>query len=309
MSDNQKPVLANLLTNVTIREGSQVPEHLAKCLVDDKIRLLEMMTKMGRHRIELTAFGKVFPDAEELASAVLNSSINIPLRALYFNVQGLEQMLRFNIFEREGIFHTAATDGYRIKNYAQTGVQGEKGVIAKLRKMTDAFKKHGLEFDTLLISTAWGDRNEAVSIDDTLEFIDTLYNASMSEGLPVQSITLADTEGLATKKQIFSLISGVKKSYPQIRVTAHLHATENNAVDCVNAAIDAKVDFWEASLGGIGGSPFANAPGGNLDIRLLAKIWLDRGYPLGLDIDAINIATKYLQTIVQTPLPKNPLTS
>lgn len=280
------PKLTSILTDVTIREGSQQELDLRSASPAAKLELLNAIVATGINQVELTAFapGEWFSDAESLARSAASLSSKTSFRALYFNARGLNDLLAHSLFIREGIFHTAATNNYRLKNYRQSD-QGE--VLQKLDGMLQEFKKQKISFDTLVISTAWGEESEAITAEDVLQFVTSVINHAKDQSFNLKRITLADTVGNATPKEIEKLFSMFKVSYPNIITRAHLHPPFSKALESIEAALNGGAEEWEAAWGGVGGSPFAKEAGGNLDIRFLMRVWEGRGAEHGIDIAAV----------------------
>jgi len=296
---NQKniiPRLTDVLTDVSIREGSQQAVDLRNAAVAVKLELLKRIMRAGIRRIELTAFapGAWYADAHELVQgASATAPGHIVLRALYFNTAGLENLLKHTRLLREGIFHTAATPRYRLKNYRQ---RSPGHAIEKMSRMMDAFQKNSLQFDTLLLSTAWGEPGEPLTVPQVLGYLESLFGRAVERGLPVASLTLADTVGNATADAVADLVSAVKAAWPEIGVCAHLHPRPGSVAECIHAAIESGVDRWEAAWGGLGGSPYASDPGGNLDILALADVYQKRGIETGLNPEALCDLTDYIRS-------------
>ena len=300
------PPLSDVLTDVTIREGSQQAGDLRQVGVQTKLSLLELIVGIGVRRVELTAFapGDWFSDADELVRGVLPwISENITLRALYFNARGLEQMLKHSAIAREGIFHTAATPTYRLKNYSQ---QSPEHALEKMAGLLEFFRKHGLQFNTLALSTAWGDREETISENQTLAYLGQLLAAAQKQGFPVQSLTLADTAGCAAPESLESLIKKVKTTWPEVRVRVHLHPEPQKAEASIHACLEGGVQGWEAAWGGLGGSPFAAGAGGNLDIRWLVKVYRQRGLDPGFNLEEIHPTLRFLRQHADRSIPDVP---
>jgi len=296
--------LADILTDVSIREGSQQTIDLRNATVEVKLALLRHTVRVGVRRIELTAFapGEWFSDSHRLAQGALSRIADeVTLRALYFNVNGLEELLTYPGIAREGIFLTAATSGYRQKNYRQRSLEH---VERKMHRLISAFKSHGMTFDTLVLSSAWGDRQEPVDADEAIAYLDRLLGLAKRSGSPVYGVTLADTVGMAEPKAVGSLIRRFKSAYPEVRVTAHLHPVPQRAEACIHAAIEAGVDRWEAAWGAVGGSPLASDPGGNLDIRRLVKVYNERRLEHGLNEDEIQSTMKFLKKTTKRRIPE-----
>lgn len=295
--------LADVLTDVTIREGSQQAGDLREVDVQTKLSLLERILRIGIRRVEITAFapGAWYSDADELVRGALpRIPENVTLRALYFNASGLEQMLKHPVITREGIFHTAATPTYRLKNYHQ---HSPDHALEKMEELLQSFRKHGLSFNTLTLSTAWGDREEAISEDQTLAYLEQLLAAAKKQGFAVQALTLADTAGCAVPAGLSSLIKKVKASWPELLVRVHLHPEPQIAEASIHACLEGGVQHWEAAWGGIGGSPFAPHAGGNLDIRWLIKVYRERGLDHGFNLEEINPVLRFLRQHTGRSIP------
>jgi hydroxymethylglutaryl-CoA lyase len=304
MSELTQPApLRNVLTDVSVREGSQqFPDF--RCLpVAQKIEFMRHTLRIGVQRVELTAFapGEWFHDADKLVQAATDIPEDVELRALYFNTRGLERLLHYPHVSPEGIFHTAASTNYRLKNYRQKSVMD---VVRKLDRLLVHFDRHQLRFDTVQMSTAWGEADEPVMPDAVLNLLSCISDHAARRGFPVASISLADTVGNATPNGILALIELIKREWPDCIVRAHLHPAYGMEEECVQAALDGGVDEWEASWGGLGGSPFAEDPGGNLDIRWLVRVYMGRGLEHGFDLEAIERAMRYLADIVERDVPE-----
>lgn len=299
---NPPPKLQDVLTDVTLREGSQQERDLRGVSTADKILLFDRLAETGVKTFEVAAFapGEWFRDAQELLAGANALHHPVSLRALYFNTRGLDDLMeaskRIPSLLKEGVFHTAASSNYRMKNYKQGDLAS---VVSKMQSFMEAFRKHSLTFNTILVSTAWGEEHEAVNPDQLLSFCEQLFSKAKSVGFSVEHLTLADTVGSATPETIQKIIGAVKSAWPSIKIRAHLHPPASVALDCVRAALEAGVDEWEAALGGVGGSPFASDPGANLDIRWLLRAWNEKKWDHGLSEEAVQEAIAFLSGLVK----------
>lgn len=300
---HRKAPLADILTDVSIREGSQQDIDLRNTCIDTKLDLMTLAIESGVKRIELTAFapGQWFNDAEKLVcGALFRLTDPVILRALYFNTNGLSKLIKYQRILQEGIFFTAATAKYREKNYRQ---QSTDHAEVKMKRIIASFKKHGLKFNTLVMSTAWGECDEVSLEEQTLDYLTRLLSSAKNQGFPVHSITLADTMGCAKPEAIHSLINRVKIRWPDILIRTHLHPMPGTDEECIHAAMGAGVDFWEASWCGLGGSPFADKAGGNLDIRWLIRVYNTLNLEHGFDEEAVNRIVHFLRKYTRRDIP------
>ena len=300
-------VLSQSLTDVSVREGSQQVNDLRLADVHTKVGLALQSIRIGVKKIELTAFapGSWFADADELADlAASQVPDDVVLRALYFNNPGLARLIEHPRIAREGIFHTAATVKYRAKNFNQHSVSD------MLTRMDDAiagFKRRELCFDTLSLSTAWGEESEAATVENVVDFVRMLRVHSSEAGLPLKAVSLADTVANDTPDSIDRLIRGIRTDWPEAVLRLHLHPAHELARECVEAALDAGVDQWEAAWGGLGGSPLADNSSGNLDIRWLVKVYEDRHMDHGFDVEEIPRIIQYLRQHTRREIADIPL--
>jgi hydroxymethylglutaryl-CoA lyase len=190
-----------------------------------------------------------------------------------------------------------------MKNYGQ---QSPTHALEKMETLLQFFGKHGLQFNTLTLSMAWGDVEEASGEDQTLSYTGRLLETAQQKGYTVQTLTLADTAGCATPERLASLIKKVKTTWPDIRVGVHLHPEPENTEASIHACLEGGVHYWEAAWGGVGGSPFASGAGGNLDIRWLIKVYRQRGLEHGFNLEEIDPALDFLRKHTGRSIPEIP---
>jgi len=301
MQNHTHKPLVEVLTDLTVREGSQQESDLKGLSVPQKLQILELAIQIGVRRLEFTAFAPLFPDREELATGIDKFPKDLTFRALYFNLRGLGDLFKFPRICREGIFHTAATDSYRQKNYRQESVSQ---VLESLSSYLEAFARKALSFDTLLVSAVLGDKSGALSPQEALDFCTQIITHAANKGFNVKSLTLADTEGVAGPESLQQLFSLFRRTYPDKVLRAHLHPPYSKAEECIMAGLEGGGVEWEAGWGGIGGSPFADKPGGNLDIRWLIKVWNKNGWQHGMNLEKIPALVEYLRAVSKRQIPE-----
>ena len=112
------------------------------------------------------------------------------------------------------------------------------------------------------------------------------------------TVTLADTTGTATPRRIASVLKAVGTD-----VGLHLHDTRGTALANALAAMDMGVRWFDTSVGGLGGSPFAPGAGGNLATEDLVLVLEDGGIDTGIDLDAILRISRSLSSLVGHEVP------
>jgi hydroxymethylglutaryl-CoA lyase/(R)-citramalyl-CoA lyase len=112
---------------------------------------------------------------------------------------------------------------------------------------------------------------------------------------------LADTIGVGVPRQVRSLVAGVTRF--GVPVGVHLHNTRNTGYANALAAVDAGATLLDASVGGIGGCPFAPRATGNIATEDLAYLLRGEGIETGVDIDALIATSTWLERVLSKPLP------
>jgi hydroxymethylglutaryl-CoA lyase len=121
--------------------------------------------------------------------------------------------------------------------------------------------------------------------------------------LGVDSVTLADTTGMANPRQVEALVRRVRQRWPELALALHFHNTRGMGLANVVAGLAAGVTHYEACLGGLGGCPFAPGATGNICTEDLVHMLQSMGYDTGVDLDALLAASRRLGEIVGHELP------
>jgi hydroxymethylglutaryl-CoA lyase/(R)-citramalyl-CoA lyase len=98
-------------------------------------------------------------------------------------------------------------------------------------------------------------------------------------------VVFADTIGVAVPSHVKQLVTGGLKLGAPIGV--HLHNTRNTAIACAYAALEAGATVFDASVGGVGGCPFAPDATGNVATEDLVYLLHGEGVETGIDLDAL----------------------
>ena len=104
--------------------------------------------------------------------------------------------------------------------------------------------------------------------------------------LGISEISLADTIGVGTPDQVLRLVAGVGDVAPGVRRRAHFHNTRNTGYANAAAAVAAGVTALDASVGGLGGCPFAPAATGNIATEDLTYLLERMGVSTGMSLQA-----------------------
>jgi hydroxymethylglutaryl-CoA lyase len=116
-------------------------------------------------------------------------------------------------------------------------------------------------------------------------------------------VTLCDTTGMAYPGQVAELTRAFRERWPGTELTLHFHNTRGLGLANVLAAIDAGADRFDASLGGIGGCPYAPGATGNVCSEEIVHALELMGYDTGVDLAALIEASKRLPALIGHDIP------
>jgi hydroxymethylglutaryl-CoA lyase len=116
-------------------------------------------------------------------------------------------------------------------------------------------------------------------------------------------IALADTIGVGVPSQVTELVGRVRAALPGLPLRCHFHNTRNTGIANAYAAIAAGVATLDASIGGIGGCPFAPAATGNIPTEDLLYMLTRMGIATHVDLDSLIATGRWLQERLGRTVP------
>lgn len=150
---------------------------------------------------------------------------------------------------------------------------------------------------TATIATSWGCPFEGEIPIDRLVFV---TNAVSLTG--VSEIALADTIGVADPWSVTERIEAVRQAVGDIPLRAHFHNTRNTGIANAYAAVQAGVTTLDASVGGLGGCPFAPKATGNIPTDDLIYMLERAGFTTGVSLEEIIAVSRFMEPLVGKPL-------
>jgi len=265
------------LVEVGPRDGLQSePEILS---TESKARFIEMAIDAGVRRLEVASFvhPKRVPqmaDAEALIERL--PEINgVSYIGLIMNERGLDRALTTKVHEIGMV--VVASDTYNRKNQ---GV-GTNESVAAWKSIAGRAQENGLRAN-VMISSAFGCPYEGeVKVSRVVELAKQVIEAEPAE------LGIADSIGVAVPNQVTDLLGAVREVIGDLPLRCHFHNTRNTGLANAQAAVESGVTYLDASIGGIGGCPFAPAATGNIPTDDLIYM-LDRsGVATGVSLDKI----------------------
>ncbi len=120
--------------------------------------------------------------------------------------------------------------------------------------------------------------------------------------LGYREIAIADSIGVANPRQVKRLMGRLGRSYPEIHFSAHFHNTRGLGLANVLGALEAGIDTFDASLGGLGGCPVVPGATGNISTEDLVNCLEEMGISTGVEIHGVVSVTRKMQAFLGRPL-------
>jgi hydroxymethylglutaryl-CoA lyase len=280
------------IVEVSARDGLQSEKEIVSTA--DKLSLIKRAIDAGLKRIEVTSFvnPKRVPqmaDAEDLVQ-MLPEHDDVRYTGLVLNYRGFERARDLKMDEIGCA--VVATETFNKRNQ---GVEIAE-TIKQWSQMADDANHENMKAQ-IIIGAAFGCPFEGeVSTKQVVDIAKEVAKAGPSE------IGLADTIGVAVPNQIKEVISAVKNEVPDIKLRCHLHNSRNTGFANAIAAIDAGVEVLDASIGGVGGCPFAPNATGNIATDDLVYM-LDRSnIKTGVDLNKLIETSLWLEKVLKKPV-------
>lgn len=265
------------------RDGLQNIDHFVP--TDVKIALIDALSGLGYDRIEAVSFvhPRVVPqvaDAEAVMAGVTRGAAR--LVGLVPNARGVERALAAGVDETN--FVLSASESQNRSNLNQSISESQAQFEDSIRLTREA----GLPM-RLTISTSFGCPFEGyVPPERVLDIARHGADAGAAE------ICLGDTTGMANPAQVYRLFLALTDALPELPVAVHLHDTRGAGSANLLAALQAGVTRFDASMGGLGGCPFAPGATGNIGTEDSAHMLETMGVSTGLDLDGlIDVARRF----------------
>jgi hydroxymethylglutaryl-CoA lyase len=279
------------------RDGIQ--SEKAHVSTEDKIRFVDALSACGLRLIEAVSFvsPKAVPQMAD-ARAVWDGITKNPdvfYSALVPNRKGAEIAAECGVDGMQVFI--AATDSYNLKNVGKPVADS----LADVAEVVSVARSADIPVEAT-ISTAFGDPYEG---DVAPERVLEVSRAVAGEG--IGAISYGDTTGMATPTRVRALVETLRDGLASIDVNMHFHDTRGTGLANVLAALEGGVDYFDASAGGMGGSPFAEGATGNVVTEDLVHMLEDMGVSTGIDLDRLLDAVRIAQGFVPGDLPSKVL--
>jgi len=264
-----------------------------------KIALIDQLATTGVGRIEAVSFVRAeaipqMADADEVWAAVTKDPA-IRYSALAPNLRGARRALDAGFTEVEAV--VSASDTHNRKNVNRSTAQS----LDEIAVMIDEAHQRGATLQ-VVVATAWGCPYEG---DVPVERVLAVAGRAVADG--ADAISFGDTTGMATPSRVQELVGSFRFRHPEVPLNLHFHNTRGTGLANVLAALELGVDDFDASVGGLGGCPYAPGASGNIATEELVYMVEDMGVATGVDLAAMIEAAAAAERIVGRELPSQVL--
>ncbi|MCV7336565.1 hydroxymethylglutaryl-CoA lyase [Mycolicibacterium senegalense] len=280
------------IREVCLRDGLQIETPIP---LSAKVAILEAIVATGVREVEATAFvspSKVpaLADAAELAEE-LHRFPDVEFSALVASPNGAKRAIAAGLRSIEYV--VSASDTHSHANVGRTSAEATAQIadIVAIARASDTSVE-------VIIATAWD-----CPFDGPTDPQRVLDIASAAVGFGANRIAIADTIGTTTPRRVSTLIEKVRPLIGDLPLGAHFHNTRGAGLASAYAAVQSGITRLDASVGGLGGCPFAPGASGNIATEDLVYLLRDSDIAVDVDLSAAIDAARLAQDAVGHELP------
>ena len=282
------------LQDVGPRDGLQM--EAAFVPTADKIALVDALSEAGLAKIEVTSFTSpaaipALRDAEVVLREIRRAP-GVVYTCLVPNLRGAERAVDARADEFNLVMSCSET--HNIANLRMTRAQSFAALSQVVGLAVQARVPVNVSLSCAFGCPMEGDVDAAVVLDWAARFLE-------QDG--VRGITLCDTTGMAYPTQVAALAAAFGQRFPAAELTLHFHNTRGMGLANVLAAIDAGADRFDASLGGLGGCPYAPGASGNVCTEEVVHALELMGFDTRCDLERLIAAAHRLPALIGHPIP------
>ena len=284
------------LREVGPRDGLQNEDPVP---TEAKVELINTLARTGVSRIEAVSYVRPeaipqMADADQVWDGITRAPA-VRYSALAPNLRGARRALDAGFTEVEVVVSASDTHNRRNVN------RGTAESLDDIAVIIDEAHGRGAACQ-VVVATAWGCPYEG---DVPAGRVLSVAGRAVADG--ADSISFGDTTGMATPRRVTELVGGFRSRHPDVSLNLHFHNTRGTGLANVLAALELGVDDFDASVGGLGGCPYAPGASGNIATEELVYMVEDMGVATGVDLAAMIGAAGEAERIVGRQLPSQVL--
>lgn len=264
-----------------------------------KVRLLNALSRTGVRRIEAVSFvhPRAIPqmaDADEVWDAA-DKVDGVRYSALVPNTRGAQRALAAGFTEVEVVVSASDTHNRRnVNRSTEESLDDIAGMVGELHR-------HGATAE-VIVSTSFGCPYEG-DVDPVR--VAGIVDRVVADG--ADRVSFGDTTGMATPRRVRDVLTRVRQRHPELPLLLHFHDTRGTALANILTALELGITEFDASVGGLGGCPYAPGATGNVATEEVVHMLHDMGIETGIDLDTLIEAAALAEEIVGRELPSGVL--
>ncbi|MBD3297341.1 MAG: hydroxymethylglutaryl-CoA lyase [candidate division Zixibacteria bacterium] len=252
----------------------------------DKVQFINALSESGVDEIEASAFvsPKWVPqlaDANDVLAQIQRRP-NVTYSALVPNEKGLDRALAANV-DKIAVF-TAASEKFNRKNINASVARSLVRFVPVIRRAKEA----NLPIRGYVSTSFWCPYSGKIEPEAVVDVVQNLVD------LGVDDISIGDTIGKAVPEEVDALLEQILPIVPAERLAMHFHNTYGHAVENVLRSYELGIRAFDASVGGVGGCPYAPSSLGNVPTEQVVMALREAGEEVSVDLDKMAAAREIL---------------
>jgi hydroxymethylglutaryl-CoA lyase len=292
------------LMEVGPRDGLQIEPKILSTA--EKLELIGMIEDAGVKEIEVGSFvnPKAVPtmaDTAEVFAGIVRKP-GVIYRGLSLNTRGVERAMATPNVDLDGRLHVTCSEVF-VKRNTNRSIDD---TFRQLPEWITLYKKAGVPTDGVTMMAVFGCNFEGdIPLQRVVDILARTEDILAAHGETLKFANLCDTMGWAQPEQIKHVVGSVRNRWPKLQIKLHLHDTRGLAMANAYAALEMGIDEFDASIGALGGCPFAGHKGaaGNICTEDLAFMCEEMGIATGIDVDKLAAAARRAEQMVGHPVP------
>lgn len=280
------------LREVGPRDGLQSEDPVPTA---DKIALIDALGSTGVPQVEAVSFvhPRAIPqmaDAQEVWAGVTRDP-ETQYSALVPNLVGARRALTAGFTDLEVVVSASRT--HNLKNLNRTPDES----LDAIAEVIDLAHASGARAQ-VIVATAFGCPYEGEIPESQV-----VGHALRALELGADSVCFGDTTGMGSPPRVQRVVGGVREQAPEATVALHLHDTRGTGIANLVAGLQMGIQHFDASVGGLGGCPYAPGASGNVASEEVVYVLQEMGVETGVDLEALLEVGRLAESIVGRQLP------
>ena len=279
------------IVEVGPRDGLQNEKKILSTA--DKFSLIEKLVSCGIRHIEATSFVRApripqLADAEDLFASINRSPQckGVHFSALVPNLKGLAAAII--VYVKEIAVFTATSDAFNLKNINATVEES----FRRISSVCEGARKEGIRIRGY-ISTAFGcPYGGDSSVSSIVRISKKLFDMGAYE------VVIADTIGTAIPEKVAEVVAALKDNFSLRKMAMHFHDTRKMAVANTLTAFEEGITVFDASVGGLGGCPYAPGASGNVATEDLVRLFDSLGVETGISKSGLEKTASWIRGVI-----------